>query len=133
MKKSELKNLIREVIKEQLGSAGPRPQSPNKKVAMDKSHVYKNLGSPRTWGEFTKSYARWHNISQPEGPNGEPANDPGEVSNALRSRGENGPIGPQPEERIWPYIAAFTLGYLYAYTQLGGFDCDLDPCCNCPE
>ena len=126
MKKSELRKLIREVIKEQdRGSRGKQ------KVAMDKSHVYKNLGSPKTWGEFEKTYSRFYNTSQPEGSNGESANNPGEVSTALRGKGD-GPIGPQPEERIWPLIGAFALGYLYAYAQLGGFDCDLDPCCNCP-
>ena len=78
MKKSELRKLIREVIKEQdRGSRGKQ------KVAMDKSHVYKNLGSPKTWGEFEKAYSRFYNTSQPEGSNGESANNPGEVSTAL--------------------------------------------------
>ena len=116
MKKSELRKLIREVIKEQdRGSRGKQ------KVTMDKLQVYKNLGSPKTWGEFEKAYSRWYHMAQPESPNGEPANSPEEVSVLLRGKG-NEPIGPQPEERIGPFVGGFIAGFLVAWMMYGVMD-----------
>ena len=125
MKKSELRKLIKEVISEQLGSAGPRPRVPNKGSLIEhiKNQLYRELGSPKTGSEFEKAYSRWYHMTQPEGPNGEPVGTPQEVSSLIRDKGLEGDIGSpwEPENRAFPLLWWVVLGALaLTYQHVGG-------------